>query len=139
MNAFLNNILFSLRINQYSLRPEITELWTLRAKGQVADLLVADLTPDDQDCSDDDVGDNKTTNRRHLYCNGYTLRFGQNKTTKMIITISDQQNFFFKKKVAISVFNVVAPVVQQIKKISIFKQNQTRCWHRKISGKNWFG
>ena len=85
MNALLNNILFSLRIGQYSLRPEITELWTLRAKGQVADLLVADLTPDDdQDCDDDDddVGDNKTTNQRHLYCNGYTLRFGKKKTTR---------------------------------------------------------
>ena len=67
------------------MRPEITELWTLRAKGQVADLLVADLTPDDdQDCDDDDddVGDNKTTNQRHLYCNGYTLRFGKKKTTQ---------------------------------------------------------
>ena len=83
MNALLNNILFSLRRDQYSLRPEITELWTLRAKGQVADLLVADLTPDDdQDCDDDDVGDNKTTNRRHLYCDGYTLRFGKKKTTQ---------------------------------------------------------
>ena len=67
----LNNILFSLRINQYSLRPEITELWTLRAKGQVADLLVADLTPDnDEDCDDDGGDDDVTTNSGHLYCKG---------------------------------------------------------------------
>ena len=81
--AFLNNILFSLRIDQYSCRPEITELWTLWAKGQVADLFVTDLTPeDDQDCDDDNVGDNKTTNQRHLYCTGYTLGFGKKKTTQ---------------------------------------------------------
>ena len=107
------------------MRPEITELWTLRAKGQVADLLVADLTPDDdQDCDDDDddVGDNKTTNQRHLYCNGYTLRFDKKKTTQNIMalkgTISDQQRNL-KKKVVLGLFKVLTPVVQNSKNLHI--------------------